>query len=133
MIRKPYAIAAAITLIGISAAVASSDLSPGSQALQAANEGMHKAMAVEMTGDVDVDFVRGMIPHHQGAVDMAKIVLQYGKDPEIRKLAEQVVAAQETEIAFMNAWLEKNGAEAPAADGASQDGASQDGTDHSAH
>lgn len=124
MTRKPYAIAAAITLIGISAAVASSDLSPGSKALQAANETMHTAMAVDMTGDVDVDFVRGMIPHHQGAVEMAKIVLQYGKDPEIRKLAEQVVAAQEAEIAFMKGWLEKNGAEMPSAD---------KGTDHSAH
>lgn len=128
MRRKPYAIAAAITLIGISAAVASSDLSPGSQALQAANDSMHKAMAVEMTGDVDVDFMRGMIPHHQGAVDMAKIVLQYGKDPEVRKLAEQVVAAQEIEIAFMKEWLEKNGAEAPAADGGAMDG-----MDHGAH
>ena len=128
MRRKPYAIAATIMLVGISAAVASSDLSPGSQALQAANDSMHEAMAVEMTGDVDVDFMRGMIPHHQGAVDMAKIVLQYGKDPEVRKLAEQVVATQESEIAVMKEWLEKNGAEAPAADGGAMDG-----MDHGAH
>jgi len=128
MTRKPYAIVAAITALGISAAMASSHLSPGSQALEAANETMHKAMAVEMMGDVDVDFVRGMIPHHEGAVEMAKIVIQYGKDPEIKKLAEAIVAAQETEIAFMQGWLEQNGGAAPAAKGVDHES-----MDHGAH
>ena len=79
---------------------------------------MHEAMAVEMTGDVDVDFMRTMIPHHEGAVEMAKIVIENGKDPEVRKLAEEIIKAQEAEIAFMSAWLETNGAGkgAPAAD-----------------
>jgi uncharacterized protein (DUF305 family) len=72
---------------------------------------MHKDMMIEPTGDVDVDFVRGMIPHHQGAVDMAKIVLEKGKDPEIRKLAQDVIDAQEREIKFMNDWLKKHGQE----------------------
>lgn len=85
------------------------DDSPSSKAFQEANEKMHKDMAVPLTGNADVDFVRGMIPHHQGAIDMAKIVLEHGKDPEIRKLAEEVIKAQEGEIAMMKDWLSKNG------------------------
>ncbi len=85
------------------------DDSPSSKAFAEANAKMHKDMAVPLTGNADVDFVRGMIPHHQGAIDMAKIVLEHGKDPEIRKLAEDVIKAQEGEIAMMKEWLEKNG------------------------
>jgi uncharacterized protein (DUF305 family) len=80
-----------------------------SQAFAAANARMHKAMAITFTGNADVDFARGMIPHHQGAIDMAKIVLKFGKDEEVRKLATEIIAAQKTEIAQMQAWLQKNG------------------------
>ncbi|OIP15116.1 MAG: hypothetical protein AUK51_14785 [Comamonadaceae bacterium CG2_30_59_20] len=70
-----------------------------------ANAKMHQDMAVPLTGDADVDFLAGMIPHHQGAVDMAEVVLKYGKDPKVKKLAQDIVAAQKKEIAIMQAWL----------------------------
>lgn len=90
------------------ASTASAESAPSSKAFEAANEKMHKGMMMSFTGDTDVDFVKGMIPHHQGAIDMAKIELQYGKDPEIRALAEDIIKAQESEIALMNAWLAKH-------------------------
>jgi uncharacterized protein (DUF305 family) len=86
----------------------SAESAPSSKAFEAADEKMHKDMVMSFTGDTDVDFVEGMIPHHQGAIDMAKVELQYGKDPELRKLAEDITKAQETEIAMMNAWLAKH-------------------------
>ena len=67
--------------------------------------GMHQSMP---TGDTDVDFVRMMLPHHQAAVDMAKTELQYGKDPDLKTLATDIVAAQDREIAMMKAWQQKH-------------------------
>jgi len=90
------------------AAPAASDTA-ATQAYKAANDKMHKEMGIAFSGDADVDFARGMIPHHQGAVDMAKVVLAHGKDPELRKLAEGVITEQEKEIAFMREWLKKQG------------------------
>ena len=90
MKRLFHVIPAAVLLAAGSTVALSAELSAGSKALVAANAAMHKAMAVEMTGDVDVDFMRTMVPHHQGAVEMAKIVVDNGKDPEVRKLAEEI-------------------------------------------
>lgn len=78
---------------------------PASGALDAAMQTMMRDMAVKPTGDADRDFVLMMMPHHQGAIDMAKVELQYGKDPMLRRLAESIVAAQEKEIGDMKAWL----------------------------
>ena len=75
----------------------------------AATDRMHQAMAIEPSGDVDLDFVRSMIPHHQGAIDMAPALLAASEDPELRKLAEEIIAAQEKEIAFLRSWLQKKG------------------------
>ncbi|UVK43374.1 DUF305 domain-containing protein [Mesorhizobium sp. AR07] len=80
--------------------------SPSTEGYKAAMDKMHAdMMASQYTGNADADFVRGMIPHHQGAIDMAKVELANGKDPEIRKLAEAVIAAQEAEIKQMQDWL----------------------------
>jgi len=70
---------------------------------------MHHGMAsAERTGDPDRDFVTSMIPHHQGAVEMARALLLHGKDPALRRLAEGIVADQQTEIAYMRRWLREH-------------------------
>jgi uncharacterized protein (DUF305 family) len=83
---------------------------PAAQGYKQAMDTMMSAMMeTPATGDADVDFVQGMIPHHQAAIDMAKVVLEHGKDPDIRKLAEAIIGAQEAEIAEMRAWLKVRG------------------------
>ncbi|RDB43685.1 DUF305 domain-containing protein [Halomonas sp. DQ26W] len=82
---------------------------PAVQAYREANDRMHEGMMGDFTGDADVDFARGMIPHHQGAIDMANIVLEHGEDEAIRDLAREIIDAQEEEIAFLRDWLDERG------------------------
>jgi uncharacterized protein (DUF305 family) len=84
------------------------DANASTAAYESASARMHENMAIELTGDADVDFARGMIPHHQGAIDMATIVLEHGDDPQLRALAEEIIAAQQGEIAVLQAWLAEN-------------------------
>ncbi len=72
----------------------------------AAANAMHKAMNITYTGDADIDFVRGMVPHHQGAVDMIAVLKKHGKDEKLLKLADYMSRMQQVEIAQMKRWLE---------------------------
>lgn len=75
--------------------------SSSTRAFKAADESMMKNMSGSYTGDTDKDFVSHMIPHQQGAVDMAQVELRYGKDQEMKRLATNIVKAQKEEIAYM--------------------------------
>ena len=77
--------------------------------LRAGMEKMHVAMAsVEPSGKSDVDFVRLMLPHHQAAIEMAKTQLLYGKDAQMRRLAQEIIADQQSEIELMQLWLKQH-------------------------
>ena len=92
----------------------SSDAAAGSAtgssaAYEAAAMKMHADMPMTYSGDADVDFAKGMIPHHEGAIAMANVLLQYGKSADMRKFAEDVIKAQTAEIATLRDWLAKIG------------------------
>lgn len=82
-------------------------------AFAAINDRMHADAPQQSTGNVDVDFLRNMIPHHEGALAMAEVALAHARDPEVRRLAEAIIVAQKAEIAEMQAMIERL---APAAD-----------------
>ncbi len=71
---------------------------------------MHDDMTnAAQKANADVAFALGMIPHHQGAIEMANIQLKYGKDEQMRKLAQDIIAAQDPEITLMQNWLKTQG------------------------
>ena len=124
MMTRTLSIAATVLALSFSLAVAQdmkghdhsstkpqgqTENSPSTKAYQDAAAKMHRDMSLDYSGDADVDFARGMIAHHQGAIDMAKVELEHGKDPELRKLAEEIIKAQEKEIADMETWLKTKG------------------------
>ena len=83
----------------------SSSGSDSTQEYKTAMDEMHAGMNIAYTDDADVDFARGMIPHHQAAVAMAQTQLKYGKDPVLRKMSQDIIKAQKTEIKQLQDWL----------------------------
>jgi uncharacterized protein (DUF305 family) len=79
-----------------------SELNSGMDKMQAAMAGM------ESSGEGDVDFVELMLPHHQAAIDMAKVELKFGDDPQMRRLAQEIIADQQSEIELMQLWLKQH-------------------------
>lgn len=108
VMKKIAAVVSVIALLAVTAVKAdqTEDVKQMHEAYQqsmgAMKDDMHHGM---MSDDPDVAFAAGMLPHHEGAVEMAKIELKYGKDPEMLELARKIVAAQAAEIAQMKAWL----------------------------
>jgi len=114
-----FAVAVAFTILGIGllrAGVPSEILANSSQPtadpdwseLVASMDKMHMAMgAIKRSGNADVDFVRLMLPHHRAAIDMAKTQLLYGKDPQMRRLAQEIITDQQLEIELMQRWLKQ--------------------------
>jgi uncharacterized protein (DUF305 family) len=80
------------------------------KAFKAADMGMMKNMeTAPYTGNADVDFRTHMTPHHEGAIAMAEVALKYSKDADTKRLAQNIIAAQEREVVAMQAWLKKHG------------------------
>lgn len=83
--------------------------SPAWSELQRSMESMHEALSsLKSTGDNDEDFVRLMLPHHQAAIDMAKAELTHGQNPQMRRLAQEIITDQESEIQLMQLWLRQH-------------------------
>lgn len=114
MTRLALALAAALVAMpaaaqhaghGAPAARPAAQETAATREFRAASDRMHRDMAIRFTGNADRDFAAGMIPHHQGAIDMANVVLRHGSDPEMRALAQNIIRAQEAEIAQLRAFL----------------------------
>lgn len=81
---------------------------PSTAAYREASAQMHTAMSIDYTGDPDIDFLRGMIAHHEGALAMAKIAVDHGEARDVRNLADEIIAAQESEIVRMRILLARH-------------------------
>jgi uncharacterized protein (DUF305 family) len=123
-LRKTLAIAAVVSAIGVPAAIAqmqgvdmqkmmqmmtpAPNDAPSTKDFKQAHMDMMKNMNVQFSGDADVDFARSMIPHHQGAIDMAKLEIKHGRDEAMRKMAEKMIKDQEKEQKDLQAFLQKH-------------------------
>jgi uncharacterized protein (DUF305 family) len=72
---------------------------------QQAMDAMHKNMMIPSTGNIDIDYLQGMIPHHQGAIDMSEELIKKSKDPQLKSLAEKIIKEQKAEIKLMQDLL----------------------------
>lgn len=91
----------------------STDSAMQQEFMQGMNQMHQDMMAAAQYKDPDVAFAAGMLPHHIGAVKMAEVELKYGKDPEMRKLAEDIINAQQAEIEQMQKWLKAHNKKSP--------------------
>jgi uncharacterized protein (DUF305 family) len=99
-----FTLAAALPILAIA------QNNEASQAFMQANDKMMQAMNdMPMSGDPDMDFAMMMIPHHQGAIDMARVELEHGTDPKLREMAQMIIDAQKKEIAELNDWIKAQG------------------------
>ncbi|MHA6692723.1 CopM family metallochaperone [Devosia sp. A449] len=104
--ENPHSVPGGVAPVGETAATPTTGAAATAQ-FETVMDTMHQPMMDGiMDPDPDVAFIRGMIPHHQGAIDMARVELKYGTDPENRALAEHIISEQEQEIAQMKRWLE---------------------------
>lgn len=107
MHKRRMTIATALALVATAAVAAQADSFSG--IMEAAMARMHMAMMVPPSGDPDRDFAAMMIPHHQGAIEMAEAELRYGKDERLRRLAQGIIVEQRQEIAVMQGILAEKG------------------------
>ena len=97
----PFALA---LMMSVGTAAIAQDMGYEKDMMAAHKKMMDGMMAMKSTGDADKDFAMMMIPHHQGAIDMAEVELKYGKDPVMKKMAQEIIDAQKKEIEQFQKW-----------------------------
>jgi hypothetical protein len=109
ILRWPHRGALALIAAGLIGAATPLAAGPEEAPFLAENYAAMNKMMAEMkitpSGDVDADFVAMMVPHHQGAIDMAKAELRYGRNEQLRRIAQEIIVTQQQEIAAMHVAL----------------------------
>lgn len=103
--RLPAALAGLACALAVASGVAADSEKPFLDENDVAMSRMMRQMAVQPSGDVDADFVAMMEPHHQGAIDMAQAELRYGRNEQLRRIAQEIIVEQQQEIAAMRLAL----------------------------